>query len=170
MSSPLAIDNGETQVEKLEQRETRKETSTFLEVYPIQEPYVYAAIFKDPVTQRIEYQIIEPTLTEKEPQILAEIKDKLIEEIDINLKEITTKIKAEAYLTQKIREIISDFHFQIAPEAADKFIFKKHQLYCQHLLPLWGEPISAHRHRRDPFDVDNYASWPHPRRCTHLGP
>ena len=35
--------------------------ATFQEVYPIQEPYVYAAIVKDPETQKIMYQIIEPT-------------------------------------------------------------------------------------------------------------
>jgi len=42
----------------------KKKTAVFREVYPVQEPYVYAAIVKDSETQKIRYDVIEPTLKE----------------------------------------------------------------------------------------------------------
>jgi len=100
-----------------------KKPSVFREVYPIHEPYVYAAVVREPNTQRIRYEVIEPTLLEKEEDQLKEIKAILIEEIDVNLKEIGTRDKAEEYLKNKIREIIKDYQLKIVKEAVDKLIY-----------------------------------------------
>jgi len=108
---------------KTEQEAVRRKTSTFREVYPIQEPYIYAAIVKDPETQKIRYQIIEPTLLEEEAQMLKEIKNILMKNIDVNLKEIETKEKAAAFLKQRIFEIIENYRLKIAEEAIDKLIY-----------------------------------------------
>jgi len=43
-----------------------KKPSVFREVYLIQEPYVYAAVVREPNTQRIRYEVIEPTLLKEE--------------------------------------------------------------------------------------------------------
>jgi len=110
-------------VGKAEQEIIKKETSVFREVYSIQEPYVYAAVVKDPETQKIRYQIIEPTLLDEEAQMLKEIKEILMEEIDVNSKEIETKKKAADYLKQKIQEIIKNYHLKIVEEAIDKLIY-----------------------------------------------
>ena len=101
----------------------RKKTSVFREVYPIHEPYVYAAVVTEPNSQRIKYELIEPTLLEEEEHQLKEIKDILIEEIDVNLKEIGTREKAEEYLKTKIREIIKDYRLKIDDEAVDKLMY-----------------------------------------------
>ena len=69
--------------------------AVFQEVYPIQEPYVYAAIVREKETQKIRYEIIEPTLQPDEEKYLHEIKNFLMEELDVNLKEIENKEKAE---------------------------------------------------------------------------
>jgi len=100
-----------------------KKPSVFREVYPIHEPYVYAAVVREPNTQRITYEVIEPTLLKEEEDQLKEIKAILIEEIDVNLKEIGTRDKAEVYLKNKIREIIKDYHLKIAEEAIDKLMY-----------------------------------------------
>jgi len=100
-----------------------KKPSVFREVYPIHEPYVYAAVVREPNTQRIRYEVIEPTLLEEEEDQLKEIKAILIEEIDIKLKEIGTRDKAEKYLKNKIREIIKDYQLKIAEEAVDKLMY-----------------------------------------------
>ncbi len=100
-----------------------KKASVFREVYPIQEPYVYAAVVSEPNTLQIKYELIEPTLLKEEEQQLKEIKEILVEEIDVNLKEIGTREKAEDYLKTKIHEIIKDYHLQIAKEAIDKFMY-----------------------------------------------
>ena len=100
-----------------------RKTSVFREVYPIHEPYVYAAVVTEPNTQRIKYELIEPTLLKEEENQLKEIKAILVEEIDVNLKEIGTRNKAEEYLKTKIREIIKDYRLKIAEEAMDKLMY-----------------------------------------------
>jgi len=100
-----------------------KKLSVFREVYPIHEPYVYAAVVREPNTQRIRYEVIEPTLLEGEEAQLKEIKNILIEEIDISLKDLGTREKAEEYLKNKIREIIKDYRIRIAEEAVDKLMY-----------------------------------------------
>jgi flagellar protein FlaI len=100
-----------------------RKASAFREVYPIHEPYVYAAIVTEPNTQRIKYELIEPTLLKEEEKQLKEIKAILVEEINVNLKEIGIRSKAEDYLKIMIREIIKDYRLKIAEEAVDKFIY-----------------------------------------------
>lgn len=95
----------------------------FKEAYPIIEPYVYAAIMKDPYTHEIRYKVIEPTLGEKERKQLKEIKHLLMEEIDVSLKEIETREKATEYLKGKIQEIIKAYRLEVAKKAIDKFIY-----------------------------------------------
>ena len=100
-----------------------KKPSVFREVYPVHEPYVYAAVVKEPNTQRIEYEVIEPTLLKEEEDQLKEIKSLLIEEIDVSFKDIGTREKAEEYLKSKVREIIKDYRLKIAEEAVDKLMY-----------------------------------------------
>ncbi len=103
--------------------EKKRRPAVFKEVYPIQEPYVYAAIVKDPETQKIRYEVIEPTLTEEEEKRLKEVKGILMEEIDVNLKDIETKDKAEQYLKEKTQKIIKKYHIKVPPESIDKLLY-----------------------------------------------
>ncbi|MCW4035289.1 MAG: type II/IV secretion system ATPase subunit [Candidatus Bathyarchaeota archaeon] len=100
-----------------------KRASVFREVYPIDEPYVYAAVVTDPKTHQIKYEVIEPTLLDEEEQQLKEIKGILVEEIDVNLKEIGTRKQAEEYLKSKILEIIKDYRIKIDDDSVDKFMY-----------------------------------------------
>lgn len=101
---------------------TRKPVS-FKEAYPIQEPYVYAAIIKDPDTQKTRYEIIEPTLQENEETQLREIKTLLMDEIDVNLKEIETRERAETYLKDQTRKVIKKYRIKVPGESIDKFTY-----------------------------------------------
>jgi flagellar protein FlaI len=103
-------------------QDDRKPT-VFREVYPIQEPYAYAAIVKDPETQKIRYEVIEPTLRKEEEKNLQEIKDFLIEEVNVNLKDIETKGKAEAYLREKTIDIVKRYRIKVPSEAVDKLVY-----------------------------------------------
>ena len=100
-----------------------KKPTAFREVYPIKEPYVYAAIVKDPETQKTLYEVIEPTLQKEEERRLQEIKTLLMEEVDVNLNDIETKEKAENYLAEKTKEMIKKYHIKIPPESFDKLIY-----------------------------------------------
>jgi flagellar protein FlaI len=84
---------------------------------------VYAAIVKEKDTQKIRYQVIEPTLQQDEEKHLHEIKNFLMEELDVNLKEIENKEKAENYLKQKIRELVKKYRIKIPAEAVDKLTY-----------------------------------------------
>jgi len=112
----------ETQVGIIIKEEARKPTA-FREAYPIQEPYVYAAIIKDPETQKTRYEVIEPTLQKDEEKQLKELRMFLMEEVNVNLKEIETKGKAENYLKEQARQIIKKYHMKVPPEATDKLIY-----------------------------------------------
>jgi flagellar protein FlaI len=103
--------------------EEGRKHAVFKEAYPIQEPYVYAAIIKEPETQKIRYEIIEPTLQKEEEDRLREIKRFLMEEVDVDLKEIETREKAEGYLKDKTREIVRRYHIKVQPEAVDKLVY-----------------------------------------------
>jgi flagellar protein FlaI len=84
---------------------------------------VYAAIVKEKETQKRHYEIIEPTLQPDEEKHLHEIKNFLMDEIDVNLKEIENKEKAENYLRKKIKELIKKYHIKIPAEAVDKLSY-----------------------------------------------
>ena len=104
-------------------KEEAKRPTAFREAYPIQEPYVYAAIIKDPDTQKIRYEVIEPTLQKEEEGQLREVKAFLIEEVDVNLKEIETKEKAENYLKEQTKKTIRKHRIKVPPEAIDKLTY-----------------------------------------------
>ncbi|MEM3881226.1 MAG: hypothetical protein QXD19_05725, partial [Candidatus Bathyarchaeia archaeon] len=91
-----------------------KKPAVFQEVHALQEPYVYAAIVREKDTQKLRYEVIEPTLQPSEEKHLREIKSFLMDEIDVNLKEIENREKAENYLRQKIREIIKKYRMKIS--------------------------------------------------------
>jgi flagellar protein FlaI len=102
--------------------EARK-PAVFQEVYPLQEPYVYAAVVKEKETQKTRYEVIEPTLQKDEEKYLREMKNFLMEELDVNLKEVENKEKAENYLKQKIRELVKKYRIKIPTEAVDKLTY-----------------------------------------------
>jgi len=101
----------------------RKKPATFREVYPIYEPYAYAALVKDPSTHKMRYEIVEPTLLKEEEKQLEEIKNLLMEEVDVNLKDLETKEKAAEYLKSKVLEVIKDFRVKVDKEAIDKLVY-----------------------------------------------
>ena len=101
----------------------REKTAIFREVYPIKEPYVYAAIVKDPETQKILYEVIEPTLQKGEEELLKEIKALLMEEVDVSAKDIGNKEKAEDYLKKKVLEILKKYRIKVPSESVDKLMY-----------------------------------------------
>jgi flagellar protein FlaI len=103
--------------------EEAPQASTFKEVYPLQEPYSYAAISRDPQTGGLRYLAIEPTLRETEKQLLATIKKILVEELKVDLKSVGNREKAEQYLRGQVQAIIDDYKIIIEPETLDKLMY-----------------------------------------------
>jgi len=99
------------------------QASSFKEVYPLLEPYSYAAISRDPQSGGLRYLVIEPTLRENEKQLLSKIKDVLVEELKVDLKSLGAREKAELYLREQIQQIIKDYKILIEPETLDKLMY-----------------------------------------------
>lgn len=100
-----------------------KKPSVFREVYPIVEPTVYAAVIRDPVTQKMRYEVIEPTLLKEEQQYLDEIKTLLMEELSVSVKDLETREKAIEYLKSKVAEVIKDYKLKIPKETVEKLMY-----------------------------------------------
>jgi len=100
-----------------------KKSTAFREVYPIAEPNVYAAVVRDPVTQKMRYEVIEPTLLKEEQKYLEEIKALLMEELDVSVKDLETKENAKEYLKREIAQIIKDYKLKIPSEAVEKLMY-----------------------------------------------
>jgi len=99
-----------------------KKPSVFREVYPIVEPNVYAAVVRDPVTQKMRYEVIEPTLLKEELQYLDEIKALLMEELNVSVRDLETREKAVEYLKSKVAEVIKDYKLKIPKENVEKLM------------------------------------------------
>jgi flagellar protein FlaI len=100
-----------------------KKSAVFREVYSIVEPNVYAAVVRDPMTQKMRYEVIEPTLLQEEQKYLDEIKALLMEELDVSIKDLETKEKATEYLKRKVSEVIRDYKLKIPTEAVEKLMY-----------------------------------------------
>jgi flagellar protein FlaI len=100
-----------------------KKPSVFREVYPIVEPNVYAAVVRDPVTQKMRYEVIEPTLLKEEQQYLDEIKTLLMEELSVSVKDLETHEKAVEYLKSEVAEVINDYKLKIPKETVEKLMY-----------------------------------------------
>jgi len=85
--------------------------------------FVVCWVTKEKETGRIRYEVIEPTLLEEEKEKLKEIKKILMDEIDVSLKEIETREKAEEYLKKKFHEVIRNYKIKVAEESKDKLLY-----------------------------------------------
>ncbi len=94
-----------------------------VEVYPIREPYSYASIVRDSVTNQLKYLVVEPVLSEDEKKILARISDLLIDELDVNLNEIETREKAERFFEEKVERIIKKYKLIIDESILSKIMY-----------------------------------------------
>jgi flagellar protein FlaI len=84
-----------------------------LKVFPLKEPHVYAAVTKDPETGGLRYVIIEPTLSEKETEVLNRIKEIFYETLDVDLHSFGSRQKAEKYLRNAARSIIESHKIEL---------------------------------------------------------
>ncbi len=83
--------------------------------YPLIEPYAYASINWNPVTDEIVYNVVEPILTPEEKKILSKIKEDLIQIIDISLTKIKNNTTLINYLESKVQYVIKETKLKVNP-------------------------------------------------------
>jgi len=82
-----------------------------IEVNPIEEPYSYVRILFDDLSSEYIYEVIEPPLTDEERKILEEVKERLIEVLE--LKDFENEEDRKNYLMEKTEEITNEMNVNI---------------------------------------------------------
>ena len=79
-----------------------------IDFYPLNEPFAFVKILKDPESLDQHYRVIEPILREDEEKTLLFIEDMLIKSINVRLDEIE-KNRVEKLLVDHIDRIVKDY-------------------------------------------------------------
>lgn len=78
-----------------------------LDVYELEPGYAYGMIVRDPITGELRYEVIEPTLTDRERDMMDLVRSELLQVIDRTIDEIGGYEKAVEYLKGRIRGILA---------------------------------------------------------------
>jgi len=91
--------------------------------YPLIEPFAQAEIKWVPEEKRLIYNLIEPTLSEREEKLLHKIEESLIEVIDVKISAVKEKGKAMDYLQKKTESVLEDLGINIPREVYEKIMY-----------------------------------------------
>ncbi len=83
--------------------------------YPLIEPYAYASINWNPISDEIVYNVVEPILTPEEKKMLSKIREGLIQVIDVSLSKIRKTTTLIKYLESKVQYVIKEYNMKITP-------------------------------------------------------
>lgn len=110
----------ETNSEAMQIQAERKNVLSF---HAINKPYAYAVISENPETHEVFYEIVESTLTEEEEGQLAQIRNFLLQTIDVMMEELGSRERAEEYLVERVKHIVKGYKIPVNGEALDKLIY-----------------------------------------------
>ena len=91
-----------------------------LEGYPLN---IYAAVTKEEGREGYTYVVIEPSLSDAEKARLADLKKLLIDELDVDLRSIENSVKAEAYISRKVKELARKYGYKIPAPTMTKLLY-----------------------------------------------
>jgi len=104
--------------------ETSEADTTFIKkLYEIEKPYTFASITENQLTHAKTYEVIEPTVTEKELSEIQKIKDFLVDTLDITIKDFNSQKEASEYLEEKVRLITKRYHLKIDEQSLRKILY-----------------------------------------------
>ena len=109
---------------------TEELTESFLELYEILPPYVYAGIVRR--GDRLEYKVLEPIMTESDWEIKRKIEDILYQELKLEDSIHLDKKTAENYLKRAIDNVVKRYKFKVSKEGLEKieyYIIRDHVYY-----------------------------------------
>jgi flagellar protein FlaI len=93
---------------------------SFKEVYTLNPPHVHVAITTDPESLAVRYHVIEPALLEEEEAAIKKIREILFQILDVSLSSLSSRKKAEEWLSDYIRKIVKGYKIQIGEGSLDK--------------------------------------------------
>ncbi|MDG6988585.1 MAG: type II/IV secretion system ATPase subunit [Nitrososphaerota archaeon] len=117
----------------------------FVEVFPLRTGAlnVYGAISKEEGVEGYRYIVIEPELTSQERKQFDQLKELLIEEMDVDLRSIETREKAEAFLSAKVARLADTYGFNIPKPSMRKlqYYFTRDFIHLGKIEPLMLDPL-----------------------------
>ncbi len=83
--------------------------------YPLIEPYAYASINWNPISDEIIYNVVEPILAPEEKKMFKKIREGLIQVIDVSLSKIKQNTTLIKYLESKVQYVIKEYNMKMTP-------------------------------------------------------
>jgi flagellar protein FlaI len=93
-----------------------------IEVYPVNEPFAYVRILYDNNTMEYTYSVLEPVITEEEQFLLDEIREGVLDHVDVNMSEVT-RAQAAEILEKGIDTMLREFHIHLDPAKHAKLFY-----------------------------------------------
>ncbi len=97
--------------------------NSFRDFYSVNPPFGYVGIKIDKKTSRLTYQVIEPRIEDNEKWILKELKNVLIEKMDIPLSLLDDESSMKKYLKDLANIEFNRLKKKVAIESEDKFLY-----------------------------------------------
>ena len=94
-----------------------------LETYPLNEPFAYAKILKNPARGSVTFFVDEPKLDAAETASLDRLTTLLGEILELKPTELKSKKAAKKYLLKKCDEILAHYNFKVTPETKNKILY-----------------------------------------------
>jgi flagellar protein FlaI len=104
---------------------TNNDTSSmaFRDFYPVNPPFGFVGIEINEDKGTLKYNVVEPALNEEEADLLKQIKDLIVDRMDVSLEVLRNPEKMEEYLREQIKQIFKKFKREIPEQSEDKFIY-----------------------------------------------
>jgi flagellar protein FlaI len=99
-----------------------KEAST-VEKYPLNEPHAYARIVRDPFRGNMTYMIDEPQLSVDGALKMQQLKELLMEVLEVNMNAMESREAAVDYLRNKSEELLTRFDFKLDDETKEQILY-----------------------------------------------
>jgi flagellar protein FlaI len=102
---------------------TRIEEPNTVERYPLNEPYAYANIVRNPTRGNLTYIVDEPKLSQDDALQLERLKGLLMEVLDVHMSKLESKETAREYLGRKSEEVLDHYDFKLGMAAKDRLLY-----------------------------------------------
>ena len=95
----------------------------FREFYSVNPPFGHVGIEVDEATGKLRYLTLEPTLTAEEVEVLEELREIIIEKMDIPLSVLRDEEAMDGYLKEQLQHAFKKFKEIVAEESEEKYIY-----------------------------------------------
>jgi len=129
-------------VERLIELPEVKDPTKLNVTYPLIEPFAYANIRWDEREKTIMYNVIEPSLSEREKDLFKKISDALVELIEVKFTKAKDMKALIDYLKEKVLKILKDFGVKLSSTEFSKIMYYIYRDFAGYneLEPLLNDP------------------------------